>query len=336
MSSIDILGIDLAKQSFSLHGVDKIGRCNYCKTVRRTKLLSEVSKISPRRVVMEACGSSNYWAREFMKIGIEVALISPQHVVPFVQSQKNDANDAKAIVEADSRPSMRYVPVKQVWQQDMQTLHRIRERFVGNRVALGNQIRAILFEYGITLPQGVGHLRRNLPEIISSPPEGLTVQAQGFMQELWSEFIHLEEKIKGFTSQIEKEARSSEPCRRLMEIPGVGPLIATIFVASMGDGREFKNGRHASAWVGLVPRQHSTGGKPRLLGITKRGDTYLRKLVIQGARAKVRCRNGKDERITRLEQQKGFNKTAVAVANKNVRIMWSLLAKGTEYNTLAS
>lgn len=333
---ITVLGIDLAKQSFQLHGVDKKGETVLKRKLSRAKLLEFMAtKLAPCLVGMEACGGAHYWARKCKEFGHEVRMMAPQFVKPYVKSNKNDSLDAEAICEAVQRPNMRFVPIKSVDQQDLQSLHRIRSMAMGNRTAQINQIRGLLMEYGIILPKGASHVRNLLPEILDDAESGLTIEMQGLLQQLRDELVHLDGRIAGYQAKIEAVSQQHGACRLLLTIPGVGPLTATALVAAIGDVSIFKNGREMAAWLGLVPRQHSTGGKERLLGISKRGDTYIRMLLIHGARAALRASGKKDDRrsrwVTALAERRGGNIAAVALANKNVRTAWALLKKNERY-----
>tara|TARA_B110000967_G_C18810197_1_gene523159 strand:- start:278 stop:1270 length:993 start_codon:yes stop_codon:yes gene_type:complete len=321
--TISVLGIDLAKNTYQLHGVDGVGKAVLKKRISRNELAAYIAGLPPCRIVMEACGGANYWARVFQRSGHQVKLISPQFVKPFVKTNKNDANDAEAIVEAASRPSMNFVPIKQVEQQDIQSIHRVRSRVVKNRTALINEIRGLLLEYGIAIPLGAAKVKRFLCEIIANNKNELTDLSRECMRGLYEELIEI-------------EARQNKTCNRILKIPGVGDLTATALVAAIPDAREFKNGRHMAAWLGLVPRQSSSGDKQTLLGISKRGDRYLRTLLIHGARSALSHYKKTDTLYGRWLFDKkaslSFNKAAVALANKNARIIWSLLSRGEEFN----
>ena len=290
-------------------------------------------------VGMEACGGSHYWAREISKLGHEVRLMSPQFVKPYVKSNKNDFNDAEGICEAVSRPTMRFVAIKSVEQQDIQALHRIRQGIVKTRTAQANQIRGLLGEYGIVIPQGINWVRRRIPEILEDGENGLTARFRGWLSELYQELDALDKRVEECTRAIVQLFHTDETCQRIGAIEGIGPQTATALVSSYGHAREFKNGRQFSASLGLVPRQHTTGGKPVLLGISKRGDTYLRTLLIHGARSVVRrAAHKSDPRsrwIQRVASERGTNRAVVALANKNARIVWALLSKGDEYHPAA-
>jgi transposase len=332
---ISVLGIDLAKSVFQLHGVDLKGKNVLRKRLSRGQLLAFVANLPNCLIGMEACGGAHYWARELRKLGHRVKLISPQFVKPYVKSNKNDAADAEAICEAVTRPHMRFVSIKEVDQQDLQNLHRVRERLVKARTALSNEIRGLLHEYGIVLPQKMGQLRKGLPVALSQSEDRLSALSQEVFRNLQKELQDLDEKISFYDYKIHAVHESHPVCQRLAEIPGVGPLSSTALVAAIGNPQAFKNGRELSAWLGLVPKQHSSGGKDQLLGISKRGDVYLRKLLIHGARATLRwARLKSDARsqwINRLVERRGANRAAVALANKNARIVWVLMARQERY-----
>ena len=335
MSNITILGIDLAKNIFQLHGADSKGKCIKRLRLSRKKLAEYVTNLPVCTIAMESCSGSNYWARKFKLMGHTVKLIAPQFVKPYVKSNKTDRNDAEAIAEAASRPGMRFVPIKEVEQQDMQSVHRSRELFVKQRTMLANHMRGLLGEYGVIMGKGLGQLRKNFALLIEKEGTELTAKGRENMQVLLESFRKLDKQVTYYDKQIEKMAKADERCKALMEVPGVGPLTATAALAAIGDGKEFKRGREASAWVGLVPKQHSSGNKIRLQGISKRGDRYLRTLLVHGARSVVNvCERKTDKRnvwVAGLKKLKGHNKAAVALANKNMRIIWSILSTGECY-----
>ena len=329
------IGLDLAKNVFQVHGVDERGKTVFSKKISRPQLLSFFAALPPCLIGMEACSGANHWARKLKELGHEPRLISPQFVKPYVKSNKTDRNDAEAICEAVSRPSMRFVPVKTVAQQDIQAIHRVRERLVGSKVALTNQIRGILAEYGIVVAQQITQLRRRLPEILEDADNGLNAQERELLAELSEQWRQTEAWIATYDRRLQRIYAANEACQRLGEIEGIGPLTATALVAAAGDAQVFKNGRQMAAWLGLVPRQHSSGGKPRLLGISKRGDRYLRTLLVHGARsALARCGGKPDPRsrwLQKLRVRRHHNVAAVALANKNARIAWAILAHGERY-----
>lgn len=332
------IGIDLAKSVFQLHGVNDLGRCVLRKKLSRGQLLSFVAQLSPCLIGMEACSGASFWAREFQKLGHQVRLIAPQFVKPFVKSNKNDAADAEAICEALLRPNMRFVTPKSIGQQDVQSLHRVRSRLVAARTALSNELRGLLSEYGVVLPQGIAQLRKNLASVLETAQqqERVTLVGRLLFESMLVEIRELDQKIAEMDQKVETAHCSSEACQRLAEIPGVGKLTATAVVAAVGDAGSFKNGREFSAWIGLVPKQHSSGGKERLLGISKRGDVYLRTLLIHGARASIRfldrqAESSRKQWLQKLIERRGKNRAVVALANKNARQIWVLLARNEEY-----
>jgi transposase len=288
---------------------------------------------------MEACSSAQYWAREFQKLGHTVKLISPQFVKPYVKGNKNDSRDAEAICEAVTRPHMRFVPLKTVESQDIQAIHRMRSRLIKERTALVNQIRGLLAERGIVIAQGITRLRKQLPIIMEDLGNELTPLSREVMRELYEQLVALDERVTRADHLVRRVFNENPQCQKLAQIEGVGPVVATALLAAVGDARVFTNGRHLAAWLGLVPRQHSTGGKECLLGISKRGDRYLRALLIHGARATVHRARGKTDVRSRwimsLEQRRGKNIATVAIANKNARIAWALLTSDAEYRKAA-
>lgn len=337
-TKISVLGIDLAKHSFQLHGVDENEQTVLQKSLSRQKLIEFIANLSPCLIGLEACGGAHHWVRLFTKMGHTVRMMAPQFVKPYVKSNKNDAVDAQAICEAVGRPSMRFVPVKSSEQQDLQSIHRIRSQLVARRTAQANQIRGLLMEYGLVLPKGISHIRKNIPALLEEAENGLTDLFRALLHDLYNEIIHIDERVHLLEQELEKMSVDNEDCQRLLTIPGIGTLTATALISAIGDVPTFNNGRELAAWLGLVPRQHSTGGKPTLMGISKRGDSYLRMLLIHGGRAVVRVANKyQDKRnkwIVALEQRRGKNITAVAVANKNARIIWALLSKQENYQAV--
>jgi transposase len=333
------LGIDVAKQVFQLHGVDERGHVVMQKRVSRSKLRVTVAQLPPCLIGMEACSSAQYWAREFQKLGHTVKLISPQFVKPYVKGNKNDSRDAEAICEAVSRPHMRFVPLKTVESQDIQAIHHMRSRLIKERTALVNQIRGLLAERGIVIAQGIIRLRKQLPIIMEDLGNELTPLSREVMRELYEQLVALDERVTRADHLVRRVFHENPQCQKLAQIEGIGPVVATALVAAVGDARVFTTGRHLAAWLGVVPRQHSTGGKERLLGISKRGDRYLRALLIHGARATVHRARGKTDARSRwvmsLEQRRGKNIATVAIANKNARIAWALLTSDVEYRKAA-
>lgn len=338
--NIKRIGLDLAKTVFELYGVDESEREVLRKTVRRGKMLSTFSQLPPCIVGMEACGSAHYWARELRKLGHEPRLMAPQFVAPYRKNDKNDRNDAQAICEAVGRPNMRFVPIKDEGQQAVLTVHRARSLLVSERTALVNHIRGLLSEYGVVLAQGVATVRKGLPEILEDGENGLPALAREVFSELYARLCGFDERIAEYDHRIAQLARVSEAAQRLMQVEGVGPLTATAIVATAGDGRQFRNGRQFAAWLGLVARQRSSGGKARHGRITKRGDVYLRTLLIHGARALMSRLAGREDRKSRwvlaVKERRGFNKAAVALAAKHARILWALLAYGRDYQVVTA
>ena len=332
---ISVLGIDIAKLVFHIVGMDGTGHVVLRKRVARSELLHFIATLPSALIGMEACGSAHYWARHFREHGHDVRLMAPQFVKAYVKSPKNDTRDAEAICEAVTRPTMRFVPMKQLEQQDIQALHRVRERLVKARTALVNEIRGLLSEYGIVLPQSLAKFRALIAEKLEADQAKLTPLSTEVFWQLYEEFLALEQRVAYYTERLHALARSHPVCQRVQTIPGIGPLTATAILAAVPDATHFKNGRQLAAWLALVPREHSTGGKPRLLGISKRGDVYLRTLLVHGARATLRWVDTKHDDRSRwlkaLIARRGKNRAAVALANKNARIVWALLAHNQEY-----
>jgi transposase len=333
--NIKRVGIDLAKQVFQLHGVDAHEKAVLRKQLRRAQMLDYFKKLPPCLIGMEACSSAHYWGRELQKLGHTVKLMAPQFVKPYVKSNKNDANDAEAICEAVARPTMRFVAIKTIAQQDIQAIHRIRSELVQQRTAKVNQIRGLLAEYGIVVGRRVDVLRNALPLLLEDAENGLTIDFRTLLEGLQQDLIKLDERVDDMDKKIKLLAHSNEEAKRLQQIPGIGPITATALVCAIGDGKQFKRGRDMAAWLGLTPRQQSSGGKDRLLGISKRGDAYLRTLLIHGARSVLKVAGQKDDPRSRWLQnlcaRRNKNIAAVALANKNARIVWALLTQKTDF-----
>ena len=327
---VTTIGIDLAKNVFQVHGVDERGKAVLRKQLKRKDVAAFFARIEPCLIGMEACGSAHYWARKLAEFGHTVRLMAPQFVKPYVKTNKNDRNDAEAICEAVSRPNMRYVPVKTPESQALLALHRGRQGFVKARTAQVNQIRGLLAEFGIVIAKGIGHVTKRLPEILEDSENGLPGLMRQLIERLGEHLKELDRQVQELEREIQLWHRQSPASCRLAEIAGIGPLTATALVASVGDARSFRNARQLPAWMGLVPRQNSSGGKPSLKGISKRGDVYLRTLLIHGARAVIaqfeRKPNPPDGWLKRLLARRNRNVAAVALANKNARIAWALLA----------
>ncbi len=284
---ITTLGVDLAKDVFQLHGVDDKGRCRLQKAVRRGSLMTVMAKLPACLVGVEACGGAHHWARQFRGLGHDVQMINPQYVKPYVKTQKNDYNDAAAICEAVSRPNMHFVPIKEVEHPDILAIHRVRSRLVATRTALINQIRGLLAEYGLVMPRQIGQVRRCVPTVLEDAENGLSARFRVALPALYEELAELDERVQSSTNEIDRLCSSNPRCQRLAAGEGIGPITATALVAALGDVHVFRNGRQVAAWLGLVPRQHSSGGRTVLLGISKRGDRYLRMLLIRKRLAKA-------------------------------------------------
>jgi len=333
---VTTIGLDLAKNAFQVHGADDKGRAVLKKQLKRGQVLPFFANLEPCKIGMEACGSAHHWARKLQAVGHTVQLIAPQYVKPFVKRNKNDAADAEAICEAVTRPNMPTVPIKNASQQAILSVHRARQGFVKARTAQANQIRGLLAEYGIAMPQGISHIAKRVPEIIEDGENELPGSFRLLIQRLVDHLKALDRQVGELEAEIQLWHREDSASKKLEKIPGIGPMTASALVASIGDARNFKNGRQFSAWLGIVPKQHSTGGKSALLGISKRGDSYLRTLLIHGARAVIRWaenRSDADVWLKNLLARRNKNIVAVALANKNARTIWALLAHDREYKT---
>jgi len=339
MPMTNIVGLDTAKNVFQAHGVDDAGKITFKKRLRRGQLTDFFANLPACVVGLEATQGAHHWARVLETFGHTVRLIAPQFVKPYLQSQKNDANDAAAICEAVSRPQMRFVPRKSVEQQDMQALHRVRSRLIGSRTQIGNQIRGLLAEYGIVLPQHLSQIRKAMPQLIDDEEKRLSDFAKRLFCNLYEELQALDQRILAMETEIKHAFQQNPLCQRIAEVEGIGPVTATAVVAAISNGNNFTSGRQFAAWLGLVPRQHSSGEKQRLSGITKRGDCYLRTLLIHGSRAAVTRASKKDDArskwMTDKQRKLGTAKACVAVANKNARIIWALLAHDEPYRRAA-
>jgi transposase len=335
MGNVTTIGIDLAKNVFQIHGVDAKGKTVLQKRVSRLKFL-DVMRAQPSCLVgIEACGGSNYWARQLKAMGHNVKIMSPMRVKPYIGSTKNDYKDAEGICEAVGRPKMIFVPIKQIEQQDIQSIHRIRTRLIESRTALANQIRGLLSEYGIVLAKGLSHVRNGLVRIAEDVGNELTASTREVMLDLYDELILLDGKVKRYDAKLEVIFKTNEACQRIAKIEGIGPISATAAIATIGDATVFKNGRQMAAWLGLTPKQYSSGERQTLLGISKKGDSYLRYLLVHGEISLIRpCVKKQDIRSCWINDKvirRGKNKAAVALANKNARTIWALLAKEKSY-----
>ena len=332
---IATVGLDLAKNVLQFHAGDSQGHLVARKQLRRTEVLRYFAKLEPCAVGMEACGSSHYWGREFAKLGHTVRLVAPQFVRPYVKSNKTDAADAEAICEAIQRPHMRFVPVKTQAQQTMLSLHRARAGLVKSRTALANQIRGLLGEFGVVLPQGIRRLGQRAMAALSTRDSEHSEPFRALIQMLVEHLRERGNKVAELEGRIRAIHRLDAPRQLLETIPGIGPLTASALAASIGNAHAFRSGRELAAWLGLVPRQHSSGGTPRLLGISMRGDTALRTLLIHGARAAIRMATTKpemaDSRLMKLCRRRHKNIAAVALAAKNARTAWAMLIRGQAY-----
>jgi transposase len=326
--SLKLLAIDLGKLSFHVHGITADGTI-VSRKISRGKLSQLVSDLDREIVAMEACGGAHHWGREFVSAGRQVRLIHPRFVKPFVRGSKNDAVDAEAIYDAATRPTMRFVPLKSLEQQDLQTLHRVRERLIVQRTSLINHARGLLAEYGLVLPKGPTQFALKASAILASA--SVSDFARKLFHELFDQLQELERRLAKLDAEVISACRENEMGRRLSALPGVGPIIATALVASVADGRHFRNGRELAAWIGLVPRRHTTGGKPKLGGIGRRANHDLRKQLIHGARSvlyRLPGRGGSQSRwLQALVERRGHNRAVV----KTARTAWALLAHGTSY-----
>jgi transposase len=331
MTEITTVGVDLAKTIFTIHGVDAHGKTVLRRTVRRERLMEVIAGLPPCLIGMEACGGAHDWARRFEQHGHRVGIMMARFVAPYRKSSKNDDNDAEAICEAVARPNMRFVPVKSAEQQAVLSLHRIRQGFIEERTATLNRIRGVLAEFGVVLPQRAEQVRRAATVMA----EALPLLARDAIADLRAHVTYLDERINRYEQQLVALTRQREAAMRIQQLPGVGPLTASAITASISDGHEFANGRQFAAWLGLVPRQYSTGGKAKLGRITKRGDAYLRTLLMLGARAVLQRAGQRSDRLSRwaiaLRERRGYHRAIIAIAAKNARIIWALLARRTEY-----
>ena len=333
------VGVDVSKNTFEVHGVDEREQVVWQRSLRRSTWLRVLARqVAPGcEIGLEACAGSHHWSRELIARGYQVKLIAPQFVKPYVKSNKTDRNDAEAICEAMSRPSMRFVDVKSTEQQDMQAVHRVRSELVGQRTSKGNQIRGLVGEYGLVAPQNMGHLRRAICDWLEDPNNGLSERFRRLLSGLWEDLRNLDRRVAELGAEIQSMAQDSPQAQRLLQLRGVGPITATALAAALGNGEGFRRGRDFSVSLGLTPKQHSTGGKARLLGISKRGDAYLRQLLVHGARSVVRTAADKEDPLSRwiqkLQASKPANVVTVAVANKTARMAWALIGRDCDYQS---
>lgn len=335
--NITTVGIDLAKNVFQVHAIDARGNVALRKQLRRSDIRCFFANLPPCLIGMEACASANYWGRTLEGFGHTVRLMAPQFVKPYVKSNKNDVADAEAICEAVGRPHMRFVPLKSVEQQSVLALHRVRQGFVRARTAQANQIRGLLGEMGLVIPQGIAHIAKRVPALLEAGKSDLPTRFRALIERLTEHLKLLDRQVDEIHRQILAWDRSCSLSQKLQKVPGVGPLTATALLASVADAHAFKNGRQMAAWLGLVPRQNSSGGKAKLLGISKRGDTYLRTLLVHGARSAIlAAKSGRAVRekpwLAKLLARCHVNVATVALANKNARVLWALMAHGTDFD----
>lgn len=335
--NITTIGIDLAKNTFSLHGVDEHGKACWSKTVSRKKLLVTLANLPPCLVGMEACSGAHYWAREIGKLGHEARIMAPKFVIPYRKGGKNDNNDAAAICEAVSRPDMRFVPVKSPEQQAVLALHRTRQGLIQHRTALINQLRGLLTEFGLIIPKGRYRTHEHIPAILEDAENGLPDLAREIIHDVWQRYQVTREQVLAADRKLSALARENTDASRLMTIPGVGEQVATAMVASV-EPAQFDNARQLAAWLGLTPRQYTTGGHIRLGRITKRGDKYLRMCLIHGARAVIANLRDKQDRnscwIREVIARRGYKRAIVALAARNARLIWTLLVKCEDYRVM--
>lgn len=334
--NIKVLGIDLAKNVFQLCALNLHQKVLFNRAVKRAALIDEIRQLPPTLIAMEACGSAHHWGRVFQTLGHQVRLIPPQHVKAFSRVGKSDAKDALAIAEAALRPDIHDVPVKSVPQQDLMLLHKVRQRYVRQRTAAINQMRGIAREYGVIFPSGITPFRRALTDVLNSADPRLSTVARQCLVGLYEELCGCDQRIKQLNHDIEQLTRTQPAWEALRAVPGIGPIVASALIAQIGNGHQFKNGRQCAAWIGLVPRQHGSGGPPKLLGITKNGDRYLRTQLIHGARAALGWSDRWDHPLAhwvrQIRARRGYNKATVALANKLARIAWVILAKGEQFD----
>jgi transposase len=340
MNHITVIGMDISKHVFHIVGLDTRRHVAIKRHLKRPQVLAWFANQAACQISMEACASSHYWGRELTKLGHTVKLLPAQQVKAFVQGNKNDYNDALAIAEATNRPNLYAVPLKTTQQQDLQAIQRMRKRAVTSRTALCNQTRGLLGEYGIIIPKGVSVLRKVIPTLLEEAANGLSPLFRTLLSRRYDQLIQLDTDLEFYTTQLTEQAAQSLAIQRLQTIPGFGPIVASAYHIHVGNGRVFANGRAVSASLGLVPRQHSTGGKPVLSGISKRGDQELRSLLVHGARSVVRMANKREDRLSRwvcqLVEKRGMNKATVALANKLARIAWAVTTKQTDYSRQAA
>jgi transposase len=333
--NITTVGLDLAKNVFHVVCFNERNKEVKKRMLRRNHVLAFFAQLPPCRVGMEACATSHYWGRELRSLGHDVKLVPPQYVKPLVRGNKNDYNDARAIAESLDRPQISFVSVKTAEEHDMQAIHRMRSQCLRDRTALSNSTRGLLGEYGISFSKGLAVLRRKIPELLEDADNGLSSRFRNLLARRYEQLVALDDHIAFYTKELELLSQQDDACQRLLTIPGFGPIVASAFRSTIGDGRAYVRGRHVAASLGLVPRQHSSGGKNVLLGLSKRGDRYLRTQLVHGARTVVLRAANRDDPlsrwINRIREKRGWNKAVVALANKMARIGWAILRHNTCY-----
>jgi transposase len=331
----NVVGLDIAKNVFHFYSLGPDHKVTK-KKLKRAELLSFFANYPTSMIGMEACGGAHHWARELAKLGHQVVLLNARYVKNFVVGNKNDFNDAQAIFDAVSRPNKRVVAIKTIEQQDIQLVHRVRQGYVDQRTALVNQIRGLLSERGVVMAPGINQARRQLPWILEDAENGLTALSREVFADHYEKLKQLDEAIKALDQRIQRLCQDNELSQRFLEVPGIGPITATIIASDIGTGKGYESGRDYAASLGIVPKQHSSGDKPIYLGISKRGNRYIRTLLIHGARAVLKHCAGKSDNLSAWLQaliaRRGFNKAAVALANKNARIIWAMARKGEAYS----
>lgn len=330
-----IIGLDIAKNVFAMCGIDEHGVVVMKRLLSRGEMLETFAKIPPTSVAIEACAGSHYWGRELTKLQHEVRLIAGQHPRRYVSGNKNDMRDAQGVAEARSRAKMKYVPINTEAQQDLQMLHRSRQALMVERTGMINRIRAFAAEYGRVFPLGVAKFLIGIRDWLAGPENGLSGSALATFQELREQLADKDARIAVYDARLAQAARDDAQATQLMQVPGVGKLIATAMVATVADAHHYKNARDFAANLGIVPKEHSSGGKQRLFSISKRGNIYLRTLLIHGARSALRCAGDKPDKMLvwakKVQERRGYNIAAVALANKMARVIWAILAHGREY-----
>lgn len=337
MNTISRIGIDLSKNNFQVCAINSAGQTIINRNFKDFKLIEYLQKLNPVEIGIEACGSAHFWSRKFKHMGHQVKIIPPQHVKPFVKTNKSDGADALAITEAMQRPGLFFVPEKSIEQQDIQALHRVRERLVKSRTALMNETRGLLLEYGIKFKTGVSSFKKEIPRVLEEVNYDLTSRMRLLLRSLMDELYQLENQIEKIEIELREYFNNSELCQKIEKVKGLGLITTTAVVSAVGSAKQFKNGRQMAAWLGLVPRHSGTGGVVRMGSLSKRGNTYLRTLLTHGARAAVWSSQKKTDAQSLWIQEKikrnGKNKTISAVANKNARVIWKLLTSEEQFKT---